>query len=419
MSILVRQAIIKDINSPHNNKVKDIHIDNGVILAIDDQLNVSAGNIIDVPGLHVSPGWVDMFVNGTDPGYEFKDTLETTAAAAASGGFTHVFLTPNTKPVVETKTAIDYIIRSVVSSAVQLHPIGAVTKHAEGKELAEMHEMKNSGAIAFGDGSRAVQSAGLLIKALQYINAFDGVLIQLPDDHSIAPHGLMNEGLVSTRIGLPGKPALAEELMIMRDLALARYTDSRLHITGITLASSVDLIRKAKADGLPVTCSTTPHHLVFTEEDLMKGYDTNLKLNPPLRTEKDRQALIAGLQDGTIDCITSHHTAQHKDAKVCEFEYAGYGTLGLETVFGVLNAIGLDIDLILQKICYNPRQIFGLGAVIRENERADLTLFIPDSESWHIGDKSLSNSANNAFSSFSLKGKVTGTILSHQSSIKS
>jgi dihydroorotase len=238
-----------------------------------------------------------------------------------------------------------------------------------------MYDMHASGAIGFGDGTKSIQSAGLLIKALQYVTAFDGVVIQIPDDQSVAPHGQMNEGIISTQIGLPGKPALAEEIMIARDIELARYTKSKIHITGISLATSVEAIKRAKKDGVNVSCSVSLHHLIFTENDLV-GYNTHLKVNPPLRSENDRKALLKGIKDGTIDCITTHHTAQHKDAKICEFEYAGYGTLGLEAAFGVLGTTGLTNDEILECLCYNPREIFKIPSAIEIGNHADLTYLI-------------------------------------------
>lgn len=273
--------------------------------------------------------------------------------------------------------------------------------------------MKASGAIAFSDGTKPIQSSGLMIKALQYVSAFNGIILQLPDDRTIAPHGLMHEGIVSTKIGLPGKPALAEEIMIARDIALARYTGSHVHITGVSLATGIEMIRKAKQEGIQISCSCTPHHLLFTDEDLIDGYNTNLKVNPPLRTASDRAALISAVKDGTIDCITTHHTAQHKDAKVCEFEYAGYGTLGLESAFGVLNNISIGVDQILTSICFNPRDLFKIHSGIKEGSTADVTLFVPETSEWkhHSGYHSLSS--NNAFEHTMLKGKIVGTILQH------
>lgn len=410
MTILVRKATIKDINSSHNNQQRDVLISNGVIVEIAENIQKQADKILEAKGQLLSPGWVDMFVTGNDPGFEFKDDLTTTSKSAAKGGFTHVFLTPNTQPVVQNKSSVQYVSGKKTDYPVQLHPIGAITKNTEGKELTEMVEMKLAGAVAFGDGKKSVQSAGLLIKALQYVKAFDGIVIQIPDDQSVAPHGLMNEGVISTQVGLPGKPALAEEIMIARDIELARYTNSKLHITGITLAKSVEMIKKAKSEGLNITCSTTMHHLVFTENELLKGYNTNFKLNPPLRSENDRLALVEGVKNGTIDCISSHHTPQNKDAKVCEFEYAGYGVIGLQAAFGVLNGVGLNIDQILEAICYKPKQIFQLESKIEVGAKADLTLFDLTTSYLLTKETLASKSENSPYLGQTLTGKVIATI---------
>jgi len=419
MTILVRKATIKDLYSSHHNQQRDILISNGIVSEIAPKIDTPADQIIEADGLSLSPGWVDIFVAGNDPGFEFKDDLNSTSASAAKGGFTHVFLTPNTQPVVQNKATAQYISDKKTASAVALHPIGAVTKNTEGKELTEMVDMKNAGAIAFGDGKKAIQSAGLLIKALQYVKAFDGVIMQLPDDQSVAPHGLMNEGVVSTQIGLPGKPALAEEIMVARDIELLRYTNSKLHITGITLASSVELIKKAKADGLDITCSTPLHNLVFTETELLKGYNTNLKVNPPLRSEKDRLALIEGVKTGVIDCITTHHTAQNKDAKICEFEYASYGALGLEAAFGILNTVGLSEEVILNGICQNPRKIFGLSNTIEKGNKADFTLFESSTNATFQKDQLCSKSENCPYIGLATKGIVKAVILNSTTNINS
>ena len=410
MTILVRKATIKDQHSIHHNQLRDVLISDGVIVEIAENIQNQADKILEAEGQLLSQGWVDIFVTGNDPGFEFKDDLTSTSKSAAKGGFTHVFLTPNTQPVVQNKSSVQYVSDKKTDFPVQLHPIGAITKNTEGKELTEMVEMKLAGAVAFGDGKKSVQSAGLLIKALQYVKAFDGIVIQVPDDQSVAPHGLMNEGVVSTQIGLPGKPALAEEIMIARDIELARYTNSKLHITGITLAKSVEMIKRAKSEGLNITCSTTMHHLVFTENELLKGYNTNFKLNPPLRSENDRLALVEGVKNGTIDCISSHHTPQNKDAKVCEFEYAGYGVIGLQAAFGVLNGVGLSIDQILETICYKPKQIFQLESKIEVGAKADLTLFDLTTSYLLTKETLTSKSENSPYLGQTLKGKVIATI---------
>ncbi len=410
MTILIRKAIITQPGSSFNGQQKDILVAGGVIVSIEDNITEKADTIIEREGLQVSPGWVDIFAHFCDPGYEYKETLQTGANAAAAGGYTHVFVLPNTNPVVHSKSQVEYIKEKSKSLPVNIHPVGAISKNAEGKDLAEMYDMFASGAIAFSDGINTVQSAGVLLKALQYVSAFEGVLIQIPQDKSIGTHGLMNEGVISTRLGLPGKPVIAEEMMVARDIELAEYAASKLHFTGISSKRSVDHIKNAKEKGLQVTCSVTPYHLFFSDEDLM-DYDTNLKVNPPLRTPENRQALREAVNNGWIDCIASHHFPQEWDSKTCEFEYAGYGMIGLETAFGVAGAVGVNTERWVELCSINPRKVFGLpAATLQEGQAADLTLFDPETtyrfEEKHIQSKS----KNSPFTGKELKGRVIGII---------
>lgn len=412
MKILLRQVLIADSSAPFNGLIKDILVTNGKIVKIADSISEPADQIIEKQNTVVSQGWVDPFVHFCDPGYEFKETLETGANAAAAGGFTQVFTLPNTNPVVQSKSQVEYIVQKSKSLPADIHPLGALSKNCDGKELAEMYDMHASGAIAFSDGTHPVQSAGLLVKALQYVKAFNGVVIQLPEDTSIAPHGLMNEGIISTRLGLPGKPIMAEELMVARDIKLARYTDSKLHFTGVTSAKSLEYILRAKEGGLKVTCSVTPYHLFLCDEDLL-NYDTNLKVNPPLRSKKDRMALREGIMNGIIDCITSHHLPQDWDNKVCEFEYAKPGITGLETSFAVINHLlpELSNKQVSDIFSNNIRNIFSLPTTsITENASAELTLFNRSAKTVVTKENLKSKSHNTPFLNTELKGKVIGTI---------
>ncbi|RYY43379.1 MAG: dihydroorotase, partial [Chitinophagaceae bacterium] len=336
MKVLIKQANISGSSSPLQGQVKDILIIDGIISKIDDSITDSADHTIEVANLYISIGWVDVFANFGDPGYEHKETLASGAAAAAAGGFTDVMLLPNTTPAASGKSVVEYILQKAATLPVNIHPIAAVSRNLEGKELAEMYDMKQSGAVAFSDGTASIQSPGLLLKALQYVLPVEATIIQVPDDKSVSAHGLINEGIVSTQLGLPGKPAIAEELMIARDIELLRYTGSRLHISSVSTKKGIELIDKAKAEKLQISCSVTPMHLLFCDEDL-KGYDTNLKLNPPLRTAADRTALQEAFRNGIIDCVCSQHQPQHWDDKTCEFEYAKNGSSSLEAVYGVAN----------------------------------------------------------------------------------
>ncbi|HEY4112116.1 dihydroorotase [Puia sp.] len=410
MKILIEKASIVDRHSPYNGKVCDILVENGRIRAIAPDLAVTADQTVRHPGLHVSPGWVDIFSHFGDPGYEHKETLATGAAAAAAGGFTDVFVLPNTRPVVDSKSQVEYIRRAASSLPVRIWPIGAMTKGVEGKDLAEMYDMRQSGAIAFSDGTHPIQAAGLLLKGLQYVKAFDGVIIQIPDDRTVGANGLINEGIISTRLGLPGKPMMAEELMVARDIKLARYTESRLHFTGVTSPRSLEYIRRAKEAGLAVSCSVTPYHLFFTDSDLTE-YDTNLKVFPPLRDGITVEALRKAVLEGVVDAIATHHQPHEFDSKIVEFEYAKPGMSGLETAYAALRTSlpGLTPDHTVELLSSGPRAIFGLDQpTIVEGKEAALSFFDPAGTT--LLTKSLSKSKNNPFLGKTLQGKVLGML---------
>jgi len=410
MKVLIKRATIVSPSSPFHGKLKDIFVDNGVIAEISSNLKKEADEIVDVKGIHVSCGWMDCFANFCDPGQEFKETLESGTNSAAAGGFTQVMLIPNTNPVVYNKSQVEYLKHKSKELPVQILPIGSVTKNAEGKELSEMYDMYNNGAVAFSDGVNAVQSSGILQMALEYLLAIDATIIQLPDDKSIGASGLMNEGETSTKLGLAGKPALSEELMIARDIELARYTGSKIHFTGVSTAKSLKLIADAKKEKLRVSCSVSPYHLFFCEEDLM-SYDTNLKVNPPLRTKKDRDALRNGIKNGVIDFIASHHQPQDWDSKVCEFEYAKKGMEGLESVFGVAGICGVSAEDFVRMQTENIRNIFKIKMPsLEKGASASITLFLPGEEYIFEEKNIFSKCYNNAFIGKQLKGGVIGII---------
>ncbi|MBM3412766.1 MAG: dihydroorotase [Bacteroidetes bacterium] len=419
MKLLIKQALVVDPSSSFNNKKVDLLIENGILTKIGKIDLSDVDKTVTSPGLCISPGWVDSFSHFADPGFEHKETLDSGAAAAARGGFTDVLIVPNTNPVLHNKAGVEYILHKSQSLPTTIHPIGAITRQAEGKELAEMYDMYENGAVAFSDGQHCIQSGGLLIKALQYVKAINAVIIQVPDDYSINPSGLINEGITSTQLGLPGKPAIAEELMVARDLALCGYAESALHLTGISTANSLQLIQHAKKESVSVSCSVTPYHLYFSDEDLA-NYNTHLKVNPPLRSKADRDALRVAVKEGQVDCIASHHFPHETDSKLVEFEHAQYGMIGLETAFSVTNTAvqGLTPLRTVEIFSLNPRKIFGLEIpTIAVNQKCCFTLFDPTLEWTPTKDDFKSRSSNTPFIGKILLGKVIGTLHSNAISL--
>jgi len=416
MHILLKNVKIVAPTSGFHGQQQDILIEDGIIRQIAPAIQADKAKIVTGGNLHVSIGWMDIFAHFCDPGQEYKEDLQSGALAAAKGGFTTVMIVPNTQPALHTKPQVTYVLSQTAHSPVQVLPIGAATKNAEGASLSEMYEMQEAGAVAFSDGFKPIQSPGLLLKALQYVKAFDGTIIQVPDDQSISAHGLMHEGIFSTQLGMPGKPAIAEELIIQRDIELAEYTNSRLHFTGVSTARSIALIARAKARGIKVTCSVTPYHLSLTDGHLLH-YNTNLKVNPPLRTAEDVAALQQAVLDGVVDCIATHHQPQDWDAKQLEFEYAKNGMIGLETCFGVLrrHIPQLPLEQLIKLLAIQPRQIFNLPVPeIKEGAVANLTIFDPDADYTFTQADIASRSKNSAYIGEQLKGQVKGIVSNNQ-----
>lgn len=363
--------------------------------------------------LYISPGFVDVFADYREPGFEHKETITSGLKAAAAGGFTDVFLIPNTQPTISTKSVVEYVQQKAKNHVVSLHAMGSITQDIEGKNLAEMMDMNHHGAKAFTDGWKPVQSNNLMLKALEYVKAFDGILLQIPLDASMAAGGLMHEGEISTSLGMAGIPVLAETILLHRDLELVRYTGSKLHVTGISTAAGVEMIRAAKQEGLQVTCSVTPYHLLLTDTELTT-YDSLYKVSPVLRSETDRQALIEGLKDGTIDCIASHHRPQEWDAKAKEFEYANDGMSVQEICFPLLlKALTneVSIERLIDAIAIRPRTIFGLPIrFINEDSNGSFTLFSCEDTTTLTQQNQQSISSNNPFLGQTLPGKVIGIV---------
>ena len=408
MSTLLKNARIIDVSSPFHHQVKDILIHNGVIKKIADSIVETKGDkVIRLENLHVSCGWFDTSVSLGEPGFEERETLHHGLTVAAKSGFTAIALNANTNPIIDSKSDVEYVINKSKDSGVKLYPIAALTQKSEGKELAELHDMKQSGAIAFADYNKPISNDNLMKVALLYAQNFDGLILSFPKNNSISGEGIVNEGTNSTKLGLKGIPALAEHIQIARDLFLLEYTGGKLHIPTISSAKSATLIKEAKKKGLQVTCSVTPHHLLLTDDELDE-FDSRFKTTPPLRTKKDVKALQKAVTSGVIDIITSDHNPIDVEHKKVEFSEAKDGVVGLESFFSSINTT-LDLDTIIESITRKPRAIFGVkSAQINENSEADLTLFNPDKEFTFSHEHLLSTSKNSPFINTKCKGEVYG-----------
>ncbi|MEY2630210.1 MAG: Dihydroorotase [Bacteroidota bacterium] len=407
MNLVIRKAKIIDPKSPFHNQTVDVKITNGVIDAIGNSVsNDSNYQEFQQEGLHLSQGWFDTSVSLGEPGFEDRETIANGLIVAAKSGFTGIALQPNSHPIIDNQSQVHFVKQKASSSATDLYPIGALTKNSEGKDLAELFDMKNAGAVAFGDYGKSLSNANLLKIGLQYVQDFEGLVIAFAQDENIKGNGVVNEGIVSTRLGLKGIPNLAEELIIARNLFLLEYTRGRLHIPTVSTAQSVALIREAKAKGLKVTCSVAVHHLVLTDETL-DGFDTRYKVSPPLRTEADRQALLAGVLDNTIDCITSDHNPMDIEHKKMEFDLAKNGTIGLESAFGALLTV-LPLEKVVEKLTSGNTILNIERQAVDINSKANLSLFEVDSNWTFSKEAILSKSKNSAFLGQPMQGKVIG-----------
>jgi dihydroorotase len=425
MQFLIRSAHVIDAASSFDGQVVDILVENGVIQQIGQDLSAPADSrVIESANLHVSPGWVDMRVLAQDPGYEHKEDISSVCRAAAAGGFTDIALLPNTLPVVDDKGILGYVRRMAEGQPVSVHIIAAVTRKAVGEDFTEMLDLHHAGAVAFSDGTHPLQNPDLLLKTLQYLQPINGLLINRPEEQLLTRFGQMHEGRQSTLLGLKGIPALAEELIVERDIRLLDYVlgeelggaasasapISLLHFSTISTARSVELIRQAKAAGLPVSCDVAVHQLIF-DDSALAGFDTNLKVNPPFRSTDDVAALWAGLADDTIDAIVSDHSPQDAESKNLEFDQAEFGMIGLETVFAasITHNRMLSLSKLIGKFTARPRQILRLPAIrIAEGQAATVTLFDPTDE-WTY-ERTVSKSKNSPFLGQTFTGRVVGTI---------
>ncbi|GIZ07587.1 dihydroorotase family protein [Flavobacterium sp. UMI-01] len=407
MQLIIRNAKIIDSKSSYDSQTVDLIIEDGTITAIGTALsNPNNYSEVKLENLHLSQGWFDSSVSLGEPGFEDRETISNGLTVAAKSGFTAIALQPNTFPVIDNQSQILFVKNKALGHATAVFPIGALTKGSEGKDLAELYDMKNAGAIAFGDYNKSQDNANMLKIALQYVQDFDGLVIAFPQDEKIKGNGVVNEGVVSTRLGLKGIPNLAEELQIARNLFLLDYTGGKMHIPTVSTAKSVQMIREAKAKGLQVTASVTVHHLVFTDEKL-EEFDSRSKVSPPLRTDMDRKALLEGVLDGTIDMITSDHNPIDIEHKKMEFDLAKNGTIGLESAFGALLTV-LPLEVVIEKLTAG-KNTFGIeNTPIEVGAKANLSLFTPEGKSTFTTTTILSKSKNSAFLGMKMKGKAYG-----------
>lgn len=427
MKILIKNGRVID---PANNidKVTDIFVDKGIISEIGSDLELDSivdMEIIDAAGKIVAPGLVDMHCHLRDPGQEYKEDIESGTRSAAVGGITSVACMPNTKPVIDSEPIVTYIkTKSKEVGYVNVYPIGAISKGLEGKELAEIGELKFAGAVAISDDGRPVVESGLMRRAMEYADMFDMTVISHCEDLGLADGGSMNEGYMSTYLGLKGITRASEEVMVSRDIIIAEATGTAIHIAHVSTRGSVELVRQAKKRGVRVTCETCPHYFTLTE-NAVDGYNTNAKMNPPLRTDDDVEAIKEGLKDGTIDCIVTDHAPHHEDEKNCEFALAMNGIVGFETSLGLgleylVKPGVLTVNELIEKMSVNPSKILGLSkGNLSVNNIADITIFNPDEE-WIVDvSKFESKSKNSPYDGFKLRGKpefviVNGKIVVNQ-----
>jgi dihydroorotase len=417
MQLLLKNGRLIDPAAQRDEEV-DIQITDGVIAAIGKGLKAPSAQVVDLKGKVIAPGFIDMHVHLREPGYEYKETVLSGVTAAAAGGFTAVCCMPNTNPAIDDESVVRMIqskARAALNGLVDVYPVGAVTTERKGDRLAPLAELAAAGAVAFTDDGDPVHDAEIMRRALEYAAMYDRVVIQHAQDMPMTKGGAMNEGFVSTSLGLPGMPPAAEDIVVSRDIQLAQYTGGRYHVAHMSTAGATDLVRQAKARGLKVTSEVTPHHFTLTDE-AVRGYDTNTKMNPPLRTADDVAALKKGLKDGTIDVIATDHAPHSFDEKQVEYQQAPFGIVGLETAIGltiselVLPGV-LTLPQMVEKMSVNPRKILGLPSLrIAEGERANLTIFDPSAE-WIVDPAAFkTKSKNTPFGGRKLTGRPVGIV---------
>ena len=414
MRILLKQARIVDKNSPFNGKTLDVLIENGIISDLNNNIKAEGALEITSPNLHVSIGWVDLKSSFGDPGFEHKETIESGLDTAAAGGYTHVFTIPQTSPICDNKTIIDYQLTKAANHTVQLHPMGAITKGMKGEELAEMYDMMQAGAKLFSDDTNSLNT-GMLQRALLYSKNIGATLSLAIRDPYLSKNTQVNEGAASTRTGLKADPSISEVIQLEKIVRMLEYTGTSTHICGVSSKESIEIIRKAKNNGISITCDVNIMNVLFTESDVL-GFDNLMKVLPVLRSESDRQHIILGINDGTIDTITSDHRPVDAEEKELEFDYASFGSYQLQTVFSSLNSLTkISLDKIIEVLSKNARKIGQIeNSTIDTGKVADLTLFDPNEKWTYSAENNVSRHAYSPFLNKELTGKVLGIVRNTQ-----
>lgn len=415
MNIVLKDVrLFHPVEKSYSSQSVDVFISEGIIVSIGAGLEHPERDILKVshPGLCVSLGWVDLAASYADPGLEHKEDIETGLLVAAKGGFTGVGVLPNTQPTISDKKGIHYLMNKSKNGPVKIYPYGSVTVNCEGTDLTEMIDMHHAGAVAFTDGEKTLWNSDILYKSLMYLKPLGGVLINSAQDKWLSMHGLVHEGEISTRLGLPGIPDTAEEIAIQRDLKLLELSGGSLHFSKVSSKKGLELIIQAKEKGLKVTCDVASYHLLFSDEQL-PGFDTNYKTSPPLRSVKDREFLVQSVLNHSVDCVCSNHLPQDTESKDLEFDLSAYGIINQQTCFSTLVAsLGIEhLEVIVDKLSYGPRRVLNLGNDgVNVGEVANLTLFVPEMK-WKFDSKSnVSKSFNSPFLNQEMQGKVLGIV---------
>ncbi len=411
--MLLKSLTVADPQSPFNGQTVDILLNNGRIVEIGQNVKADGETKTFEAGTFISPGFFDLHVHFGEPGLEINETLESGSRAALAGGFTGVCLMPDTNPALDSRTSIEFVKSRATKLPINIFPAGTISVSRDGKDMAEMYDMQQGGAVAFTDHKRSLADPGLMQRSLLYAKGINALVMNFPQVKELCHGGLMNEGITSTMLGMKGLPNIAEYLCVNRDIALCRYLDTTMHISCISTAESVELIREAKQKGLKITCDVSAHNLFFTDKEL-NTFDSNLKLSPPVRTAKDIKALIAGLKDNTIDAISSDHRPENIENKNVEFDYASNGAIGLESFFGQIYKVlekEIPLSQIIELIALNPRNILGIEKPsIQKGAKAEFTIF-NTKEEWTFEEADIkSKSKNSPVVGRELKGKVVTVI---------